>query len=110
MQRQCKHCQRINRVTLRDGEVLGRHTEYINILSRKIVNACRRISKLGELAYKLHLQTKNYFRYHPLLPIGRIVHFEVFRETNPSHKTTQPLAEEISLRVADQAQPSFMQR
>jgi hypothetical protein len=66
-----------------------------------------RISKLSELAYKLHLQTKT---YSPLLPIGRIVYFEVFRETNPGHETTQPLAEEISLRVADQVQPSITQR
>jgi hypothetical protein len=110
MQRKCKPCQRINRINLRDGEVLGRHTEYNNILSREIVSACRRISDLSELAYKLHIQTKNSSRSHPLLPIGRIVHFEVFTETNPSYTMTQPLAEEISLRVADQLHPSIIQR
>jgi hypothetical protein len=40
IQRQCTHCQCINRISLRDGEVLGRHTEYNNILSREIFNAC----------------------------------------------------------------------
>jgi hypothetical protein len=39
IQRQCNDCQHINRIHLQDGEVLGRHTEYNNILSREIVNA-----------------------------------------------------------------------
>jgi hypothetical protein len=110
MQSQCIHCQRINIFNLQDNEVLGRHTEYKNILSREIVNACRRISDLSELAYKLHIQTKNSCPSYPILPIGRIVQFAVFTETNPSYKTTHQMAEEISLRVADEVQPSIMQR
>jgi hypothetical protein len=66
--------------------------------------------RLKQTRSQVTQQTKNSSPSHLLLPFGRIVHFEVFTETNPSYKMTQPLAEEISLRVADQVQPSIMQR
>jgi hypothetical protein len=55
-------------------------------------------------------RTKKVFSVPPKLPIERIVQFEVCTETNPSCKTTQPLAEELSLRMANEVLRSIMQR